>query len=73
MVCRKNGEIKMDYVLIMTLIFVMALNFFGNIWVTKKNNKEDRLKTVAIYSLYQELKRYNDNQFGKEKGGGTNP
>lgn len=45
----------------------MALNFFGNIWSTKKNNEEDRLKAVAIYSLYQELKRYNDNQFGKEK------
>lgn len=56
----------MDFVLITALIFVMALNFFGNIWVTKKNNKEDRLKTVAIYSLYQELKRYNDNKFGNE-------
>ncbi len=56
----------MDYVLIVALIFVMVLNFFGNIWSTKSNNKEQRLKTVAIYSLYQELKRHNDNQFGKE-------
>lgn len=57
----------MDHILIIALIFVMALNFFGNVWATKKNNEEDRLKSVAIYSLYKELERYNDNQFGEKK------
>lgn len=58
----------MEYILITALIFVVGLNFFGSIWSTKQNNKEQRLKTVAIYSLYQEIRRYN-NQFGEDGEG----
>lgn len=36
-------------------------------WSTKKNFDGNRLMAVAIYSLYKELKRYNDNVSGEEK------
>lgn len=55
----------MDNVLIVALIVVMALNFIVNIWIAKAQNKEQRIHATQIYRLYEEIKRYNDNQFEK--------
>lgn len=51
----------MDYVLIIVLIMVTFLNFIGNVWAVKQENKEQRIHATQIYKLYNELKRFNDN------------
>ncbi|MCI9545594.1 MAG: hypothetical protein HFH60_02720 [Lachnospiraceae bacterium] len=51
----------MDYVLIIALIMVTFLNFIGNVWAVKQENKEQRIHATQIYKLYNELKRFNDN------------
>lgn len=51
----------MDYVLIVVLIIVTFLNFIGNVWAVKQENKEQRIHATQIYKLYNELKRFNDN------------
>ena len=54
----------MDYILIRALIVVVLLNFVGNIWVAKMQCREQRIHATQIYRVYEEIKRYNDNQFG---------
>lgn len=56
----------MDYVLVAALIVVMFLNFIESIWITKARNREQRIHATQIYRVYEEIKRYNDKQFGTE-------
>ena len=48
------------------IIAVVAMIATG-IWQTRKNCNEQRLNSQVVYSLYKELKRYNDEIFGEEK------
>ena len=54
----------MEVALAVLLILVFIINIVCSVWSTKKNCKETMLKTTAIYALYEQLKRYNDNTFG---------
>lgn len=57
----------MEIALIVLFIVMFILNIVCSIWSTKKNCEEERLRSVAIYSLYKELERYNNNAFEKNK------
>lgn len=48
------------------IIAVVAM-IATSIWQTRKNCNEQRLNSQVVYSLYKELKRYNDEIFGEEK------
>lgn len=50
----------MDYIITIILIIVFLINIIVSIWSTKKSLKEERLKSVAIYRLSEEIKRHND-------------
>ena len=54
----------MDVALAVLLILVFIINIACSVWAVKKNSEETRLKAMAIYKLYEQVKRYNDNAFG---------
>ena len=58
----------MDVALAVVFTVVFIINIACSVWSTKKNCKETRLKATAIYALYEQLKRYNDNVFGGNAG-----
>ena len=58
---RKEGVLMFDYIIAILLIVLFFANIVVSIWVTKQNLKENKLKTTAIYCLYTEIKRMNDN------------
>lgn len=55
--------------IVITLIFIVALLLSSvcSHLETNKKCKEQRMNTVAIYKLYEEVKRYNDNAFGEKR------
>lgn len=55
--------------IVITLIFIVALLLSSvcSHLETNKKCKEQRMNTVAIYKLYEEVKRYNDNAFCKKR------
>lgn len=55
----------MEYVLAIAFIILLTLNIAVCIWSTKKNIKEWRMKSVAIYQLSLELKRLNNMKDGE--------
>lgn len=57
----------MEIIVALIFIAVLALSVACSHFETNKKCKEQRMNTVAIYKLYEELKRYNDNAFGEKK------
>ena len=55
--------------IVITLIFIVALllSSFCSHLETNKKCIEQRMNTAAIYKLYEEVKRYNDNAFGEKR------
>ena len=49
-----------EYVLIVSLLVLIAVGIGVTVWDTKVKSKDSSLRTVAIYSLYEEIKRLND-------------
>lgn len=56
----------MDWIAV-ALLIVFAINIIASIACAKMNVKEENTKNAVLYVLYKELKRYNDNTFGKEE------
>ncbi len=52
---------KMDVILAIVLILIFTVSIVVNIWSTKISCNEQRLRSAAIYKLYEEIKRHNDN------------
>jgi len=55
----------MDYIIAIGFIVGMAGMIVTSIWQTKKNCKEQRMRSQVIYMLFKEVKRYNDKTFGE--------
>ncbi len=51
----------MDVILAIVLILIFTVSIVVNIWSTKISCNEQRLRSAAIYKLYEEIKRHNDN------------
>lgn len=57
----------MDCIIGIGFIIAVGAMIATGIWQTRKNCNEQRLNSQVVYSLYKELKRYNDEIFGEEK------
>lgn len=49
-----------EYVLMVSLLVLIASGLIVSVWSTKVRSKDQQLETVAIYRLYEEIKRMND-------------
>lgn len=49
-----------EYILFVFFIVLLVANIVVNVWSVKMNCNEQRLKSVAIYKLYLEIKKFND-------------
>lgn len=57
----------MEIVIALIFITILLLSSVCSHIETNKKCKEQRMNTVAIYKLYEELKRYNDNAFDEKR------
>lgn len=48
-------------------VFGIILNSILDIFLVKVKRKQEEMRTVAIYSLYKELKRFNGNCFEEKE------
>lgn len=48
-------------------VFGIILNSILDIVLVKVKRKQEEMRTAAIYSLYQQLKRFNDNYFEEKE------
>lgn len=48
-------------------VFGFILNSILDVVLVKVKRKQEEMRTVSIYSLYQELKRFNDNYFEEKE------
>ena len=50
----------LEYVLMVSLLVLIAVGLVVSVWSTKVRSKDQRLETIAVYRLFEEIKRMND-------------